>query len=71
MIGIASFGGFICSVLLVINGGWVGKDGEAVVRDTCLEVGAKEDIGGLEIAMDKSPCLVDVGEALCYILCYF
>ena len=71
MIGIASFWGFICTVVVVIIVGWVGKDGEAVVGDTCLKVGAKEDIGGLKIAMDKPPCLVDVGEALCYVLCYF
>lgn len=52
MIGIASFWGFICTVVVVIIVGWVGKDGEAVVGDTCLKVGAKEDIGGLKIAMD-------------------
>lgn len=53
------------------GGGGGGEGGKAVVSYTSLEVGAQEDVGGLEIAVDKPPRLVDVGEALGYVLCYF
>ena len=67
MVGIPCLGGY------VDIGIWVDGDEEreAVVGEAGLEVGAEEDVGGLEIAVDETPRLVDVGKTLCYVLCYF
>lgn len=67
--GVPGFGGFIGGGIGIVVVGGGGEDGEAVVGETGLEIGAEEDVGGLEIAMDQPPCLVDVGQTLCHVLC--
>lgn len=67
--GMAGFGGAVeegggsREVVVVVVGGKEGGD-EAVVGEAGLEVGTKEDVGGLEVAMDDGRRgLVEVEEA--------
>lgn len=75
IVQLKNFGGFVgCKVgVFLRDSGGIGvcKDRKAIVRKAGFKVGSKEDIRGLEIAVDEPPSLVDIGEALSYILCYF
>lgn len=68
---LSNFWSFVgCRIGVVVVRG-DGEDREAIVGYAGLEIGAEEDVRRLEIAMNKPPCLVNVGKSLSYVLGYF